>query len=152
MTPGLYVLTGSTGGNFGIVGNGVTLDLVCGTWAVPRACNVGDSGGSLGFSGNGYLNITAPGAGQPNQGLAIVSDRNNKATLSFGGNGAQTNSGTIYAASGTLHYNGNGASGSLNSLIDVGDFDFNGAPPALVSSYTQSANVSIPSSGLHLSQ
>jgi hypothetical protein len=146
----LYVLTGSTGGNFGIVANQVTLDLVCGTYAVPRACNVGESGGSLGFSGNGYLDITAPGAGQPNQGLAIVSDRNNTATLAFGGNGA-ANTGTIYAASGTLAYNGNGGLGT-DSLIDVGDFSFSGNPSAFVSTYTQAANVTVPSAGLHLSQ
>ena len=109
----------------------------------------GDSG--LTFRGNAYLDITAPTTG-PNQGLSIVADRNYNATFSFGGNGAQTNSGTIYAASGTLAYNGNGASGSLNSLIDVGDFNFAGNPSAFVSSYTQSANVSLPSSGLHLSQ
>ena len=71
MLPGLYVLTGSTGGNIGIVAHGGTLDLVCSTLGVPRACNVGESGGSLGFSGGGYLDITAPGAGQLNQGLAI---------------------------------------------------------------------------------
>jgi Flp pilus assembly protein TadG len=153
MLPGLYVLTGSTSlaGNSGIVANGVTLDFVCSTSGVPRACNVGESGGGLTFRGNAYLNITAPTSG-PNQGLSIVADRNYNATFSFGGNGAQANSGTIYAASGTLAYNGNGASGSLNSLIDVGDFSFKGSPSAFVSSYTQSANVAIASSDMHLSQ
>jgi hypothetical protein len=150
MLPGLYVLTGSTGGNIGIVAHGVTLDLVCSTLGVPLACNVGESGGSLGFSGGGYLDITAPGAGQLHQGLAIVADRNNTATLAFGGNGA-ANSGTIYAASGTLAYNGDGGLGT-DSLIDVGDFSFAGNPSAFVSGYTQAANVTVPSAGLHLSQ
>jgi hypothetical protein len=153
MLPGLYVLTGSTSlaGNSGIVANGVTLDFVCSTSGVPRACTVGESGGGLTFRGNAYLDITAPTFG-PNQGLSIVADRNYNATFSFGGNGAQANSGTIYAVSGTLAYNGNGASGSLNSLIDVGDFSFAGNPSAFVSSYTQSANVAIASSDMHLSQ
>lgn len=153
MLPGLYVLTGTTSlaGNSSIVANGVTLDFVCSTLGVPRACTTGESGGGLTFRGNATLDITAPTTG-PNQGLSIVADRNYTATFSFGGNGAQTNSGTIYAASGTLAYNGNGASGSLDSLIDVGDFSFAGNPSAFVSSYTQSVNVVITSSGMHLSQ
>jgi Flp pilus assembly protein TadG len=152
MTPGLYVLTGVTGGNFGIVGSaGVTLDLVCSTSGVPRPCaTAGEVGGSLSFSGGGYLNITAPAATALNPGLVIVADRNNTATLAFGGNGA-ANSGTIYAARGTLQYNGNGALGT-NSLIVVNDFSFAGSPSAFVSSYTQDKNVTVPPSSMHLSQ
>jgi Flp pilus assembly protein TadG len=155
MTPGLYVLTGVTGGNFGIVGNRVTLDLVCGTWSVPRLCaTAGEVGGSLSFNGGGTLTITAPNAPplppEPNAGLAIVADPNNIATLSFGGNGA-ANSGTIYAARGTLQYNGNGALGT-DSLIVVNDFSFAGTPSAFVSSYTQANNVTVPPSSMHLSQ
>jgi Flp pilus assembly protein TadG len=150
MLPGLYVLTGTTGGNIGIVGHMVTLDLVCSTSGVPRPCaSTGEVGGSLSFSGGGYLDVTAPVAGQTNQGLAVVADRNNTATQAFGGNGA-ANSGTIYAARGTLAYNGNGSLGT-DSLIVVGDFSFAGSPSAFVSSYTQAANVSVPT-GLHLSQ
>jgi Flp pilus assembly protein TadG len=156
MTAGLYVLTGDTGGNFDITGNGVTLYLTCSTSYAPRACTniggAGESGGSLSFGGNGSLNITAPTAGQANQGLSIVSDRNNTSTLSFGGNGTQTNSGTIYAARGNMSYNGNGASGSINSLVVVGSLTLIGNNSGFVSTYTQSANVLIPSSGLHLSQ
>jgi hypothetical protein len=151
MTPGLYVLTGVTGGNFGIVGNGVTLDLVCSTSGVPRACaSAGEVGGSLSFSGGGYLNLTGPVAPALNPGLAVVADRNNTATLAYGGNGT-TSTGTIYAARGTLQYNGNGALGT-NSLIVVNDFSFAGSPSAFVSSYTQDKNVTVPPSSMHLSQ
>lgn len=160
MTPGLYVLTGVTGGNFGIVGNGVTLDLVCGTWSTPRACNsAGEVGGSLSFNGNGYLNLTAPKAlalpavlppSLGVAGLAIFADRNNTATLAYGGNGA-ANTGTIYAARGTLAYNGNGGLGT-DALIVVKDFSFAGSPSAFLSSYTQANNVIVPASSMYLSQ
>jgi Flp pilus assembly protein TadG len=151
MTPGLYVLTGVTGGNFGIVGNGVTLDLVCSTSGVPRPCaTAGEVGGSLSFSGNGYLNITAPVAPALNPGLAIVADRHNTATLAYGGNGFAS-SGTIYAASGTLQYNGNGGLGT-DSLIVVNDFSFAGTNSAFLSSYTAANNVTVPPSNMHLSQ
>lgn len=97
-----------------------------------------------------YLNVIALGAGQPNQGLAIVSVRNNTATLAFGGNEVAY-SGTTYAARGALAYNDNGGVGT-DSLIGVGDLTRVGNPSASVSSYTQAANVSVPSSGLHLTQ
>jgi Flp pilus assembly protein TadG len=159
MLPGLYVLTGASGGNFGVVGNGVTLYLTCSTSGVPHTCaTTGEKGASIAFSGGGtsYLDITAPVAGQPNAGLAIVADRNlidpanNTPLLSFGGNGT-ANSGTIYAASGTLAYNGNGSLGT-NSLIVVNDISFAGSPSAFVSSYTQDKNVTVPPSLMHLSQ
>jgi Flp pilus assembly protein TadG len=159
MLPGLYVLTGASGGNFGVVGNGVTLYLTCSTSGVPHTCaTTGEKGASIAFGGGGtsYLDITAPVAGQPNAGLAIVADRNlidpanNTPLLSFGGNGT-ANSGTIYAASGTLAYNGNGSLGT-NSLIVVNDISFAGSPSAFVSSYTQDKNVTVPPSLMHLSQ
>lgn len=153
MTPGLYVLTGSTSlsGNSFINAPGVTLYFICGTPTLPRSCNFGESGGSISMRGNAYLTITAPTSG-PTQGLSMVSDRNNTSTLSFGGNGSATSSGTIYALNGTLAYNGNGAVTGLNSLVVAGDFSFAGNPSAFMSKYTQSANVSLPSSNLHLSQ
>ena len=152
MTGGLYVLTGSTSlaGNSFIIAPGVTLYFICGTPALPRACNSGESGGSISMSGSAYINITAPTSG-PTQGLSMVADRNNTSTLSFGGNGSAS-SGTIYALSGTLQYNGNGAGAGLDSLIVAGDLSFAGNPTAFMSSYNPSANVSIPPSDLHLSQ
>jgi Flp pilus assembly protein TadG len=153
MLPGLYVLTGPThlSGQTDIVANGVTLYFICGSPALPRACNNGESGGDLLFTGKGSLDITAPTTG-PTQGLSIIADRNNTGTFDFRGNADQTNSGTIYAASGTLNYRGNGAGYGLNSLVVVNDISFNGKPSGFNSSYTQAANVSVPSSGLHLSQ
>jgi len=152
MLTGLYVLTGSShlSGQSDIVANGVTLYFLCGTTTSPRACNVGESGGDLLFTGQGTLAITAPTSGAT-QGLSIVADRNNTATFSFRGNGAQSNSGTIYAKSGTLNYRGNGAGYSMDSLLVVGNIDFSGNPSAFQSNYTQQANVAIPSSGMHLS-
>lgn len=154
MLPGLYVLTGPTHltGQSDIVANGVTLYFICGTPAAPRACTPGETdGGDLLFTGQGTLAITAPTTG-PTQGLSIVADRNNAATFSFRGNGAQNNSGTIYAKSGTLNYRGNGAGYAMDSLMVLGNIDFSGNPSAFESSYTKEANVTIPSSDLHLSR
>ena len=153
MLPGLYVFTGSThlSGQSDVVAPGVTMYFTCGTPTVPRPCNTGESGGDLLFTGQGNLTITAPTSGLT-KGLSIVSDRNNIGTFSFRGNGAQTSSGTIYAKSGTLNYRGNGAGGVLDSLMVVGNIDFSGSPSAFKSSYTQSANVDIPVSDMHLSQ
>jgi Flp pilus assembly protein TadG len=154
MTPGLYVLTGSTGGNFNVTGTGVTLYLMCSTTYMPRPCTSGETdGGSLTFDGssNSSLNIIAP-TSPPNQGLAIVADPNNAATLKFGGNGTQNNSGSIYAKSATLHYNGNGAGNPMDSLIVVGNFSFAGNPSAFVSTFTKSANPPNLPIPLHLSR
>lgn len=160
MTPGLYVLTGTTAmsGNEVIVANGVTLYLLCGTPAAPAACAAGQSGGSLQMTGNAVLSITAPTSGptpgttQGTKGLAIVADRNNTATHTFRGNGTQANSGTIYALSGTLDMRGNGAVNNTDSLVVVKDLSFSGSNAAFQSSYTQAANVEIPASNMHLSE
>jgi Flp pilus assembly protein TadG len=152
MGRGLYVVTGSANINGNIVANGVTLYFVCGTYLAPRACNVGDSGGSLNFVGSNTLTITAPAAGEANQGLAIVADRNNTATLSFRGSQTTQNTGTIYAKSGTLNVNGDSTVVISDSLVVVGDVTFSGTVGVFKSTYTQEKNVTVPPSNMHLSQ
>ena len=87
--------------------------------------------------------ITAPPAGQPNQGLAIVADRNNTGTFSFRGTQTTQNTGTIYAKSGTLDVRGNTAVLVPDSLVVVGDLTFSGTVPVFQSSYSSAKNVSV---------
>jgi len=116
-----------------------------------RACNANEAGGDLLMTGQSVLNITAPTTG-PTAGLAIVSDRNNTATLGWRGNGAMQSTGTIYVKSGTLNYRGNGAGLPLDSLIVVGNLDFSGNPSQFKTTYTQSKNVQLPAGALYLSK
>jgi Flp pilus assembly protein TadG len=148
MAPGLYVLTGTTAmnGTDSIVGTGVTLYTVCSTLGVPRACNVGESGGTITMAGNETLAITAPTSG-PDMGVAIVADRNNTATFSLRGT---VSSGAIYLASGTLDFRGN-VGGSYNSQVVVGDISFNGTVTLTLNDAT-GAGPPVPPIGLHLSQ
>ena len=148
MLPGLYVLTGASSPN-SVVANGVTLYFICGTPTAPRACATGESGASLSMGGNDALTITAPTVGAT-MGLSMVADRNNTATFTFHGNGTQTNTGTIYLASGTVQDNGNG-SNAFDSLVVIGDLTFSGNPATLSSTYTQPANVVRTGSDIHLS-
>ena len=85
----------------------------------------GENGGDLLMTGNATLRITAPTSG-PTKGLAAVSDRNNTSEFGWRGNGTNTNTGTVYAKSGTFDYRGNGAGIFDDSLIVVGDLDFSG--------------------------
>ena len=96
--------------------------------------------------------ITAPPAGQPNQGLAIVADRNNTGTFSFRGTQTTQNTGTIYAKSGTLDVKGDSTVAIENSLVVVGDLTFSGTTGVFNSTYTLDKNVTVTPSGMHLSQ
>jgi hypothetical protein len=153
LQPGLYVIIGSNhySGQVDITATGVTLYFTCAVGTTPRACNNGESGGDLLMTGQASLTITAPTTGATT-GLAIVSDRNNTATIGFRGNGAQTSSGTIYAKSGTLQYDGNGAGLSLDSLVVVNDLDMSGNPSNFNLSYTADNNVTLLGTGLLLTQ
>lgn len=152
MGRGLYVLTGSANINGPIVAMGVTLYFVCGTYSAPLPCSSGQQGGSLAFTGNNTLTITAPDAGEANAGLAIVSDRNNTATISFKGTAGTSNTGTIYAKSGTLDLRGGVDVAISNSLVVVGDVTASGSVGVFNSTYTLDKNVTVPPSNMHLSK
>ncbi len=156
LKPGLYVVTGDNhlSGQTTVTAQGVTLYFACqgaGSPPAVRACNVGESGGSLLMTGQAELDITAPTNG-PLAGLAIAADRNNSAVFGWRGNGALQSTGTIYLKSGTLNYRGNGAGRALDSLIVVGNISFNGSPSTFESIYTVSKNVKLPPGALHLSR
>ena len=154
LQPGLYVIYGSNhvSGNTAITALGVTLYFVCATGTTPRACNSsGEAGGDLLMTGNATLRITAPASG-PTMGLAAVSDRNNTSEFGWRGNGTNTNTGTVYAKSGTFDYRGNGAGIFDDSLIVVGDLDFSGNNGTLQSTYTQANNVVVTAPSMGLTQ
>jgi hypothetical protein len=159
LQPGLYVIAGNSGTVWDLAGNastrltgsGVTLYFTCGTQTTPRPCNPGEEGATMDASGNGFIAVTAPTAGQL-QGLAIAFDRKNTATLRLTGNGSDNMTGTIYLAEGRLQMNGNGCSANYNALIVIKDLEMNGNPACLQSTYAQNQNVQIPPTALHLTR
>lgn len=155
LQPGLYVITGRwafAGTSMLDATSGVTLYFTCGSTSVPSPCAApGQDGGWLDAAGNGNINIVAPTSG-PTAGLAIAYDRLNTRELQLSGNGSGTVSGTIYGLSATMRYDGNGCARTHQSLIIVGDLEFNGNPACLRSNYALSANVYVPPNGLHLSR
>lgn len=155
LQPGVYVVVGLwafNGASDSLAGNGVTLFFGCGTTANVRPCNApGEEGGQMDFAGNGSLTITAPTTGDY-KGMAIWYDRLNTSELRMTGNGATTYSGSVYAKSAKMRYNGNGCSSALNALIIVKTIELNGSNACLTSNYTQSSNVQIPPGVLHLDQ
>jgi hypothetical protein len=157
LQPGLYVVTGTNhlSGQEVVTASGVTLYFTCqdSSTSTPnvRACNANESGGDLLMTGQSILNITAPTTG-PTAGLAIVSDRNNTAEMGWRGDGSLQSTGTIYLQNGTLNYRGNGAGLALDSLIVLGNLDFNGNPSQFKTMYSQSKNVQLPPGALYLSK
>ncbi len=107
LQPGTYVVTGTWDmkNNTNLTGTGVTLYVLCGTSATPRACNANEAGGKLDFK-NGNVAIAAPTSGA-NAGKAIIYDRNNVQNLDLQGNGNTSITGMVYLKSGTLAFNGN---------------------------------------------
>ena len=61
-------------------------------------------------------------------------------------------SGTIYAYSAKMRYDGNGCSKTSQSLIIVNTLEFNGNPACLKSDSTLNTNVYVPPDQLHLSR
>ncbi len=151
LDPGLYVVTGSNhySGQTTVVGHRVTFYFTCETGVTVRSCDSDEEGGDLLLTGRASLTVSPPTEG-PLKGLAILSDRNNTATIGFRGNGATGSSGTIYLPSGTLDYRGNGSGGYLDSLIVVNDVTFKGNPSGFNTTYTQENNVAAPPTGVHL--
>ncbi len=93
----------------------------------------------------------APTTG-PTAGLAIAYDRLNNRDLEISGSGTASYVGTIYALSANMRYDGNGCARTNQSLIVVGDLEFNGSPACLKSDYVMEKNVYVPPDNLHLSK
>jgi Flp pilus assembly protein TadG len=156
LSPGLYVIRSGVwdlAGNSSTVlrGSGVTLYFTCSDGSLPRACNPGEAGATMDFSGNGRIEIDAPTSG-PLAGLAIVYDRNNTSTLRFTGNGSGGMSGAVYAPSAKLLVNGNGCGNAYESVVVVQELEFNGNPACLRVDYDEDYNPSAEPGELHLDQ
>ncbi len=155
LQPGLYVVASGTqehySGPTAVNAPGVTLYFTCAdATGMPRTCSPGEAGAGLLMTGQASLTITAPTSGAT-QGISIMADRNNTQTFGFRGNGGAS-SGTIYAASGTFDYRGNGTGAALDSLIVVNDLTFSGNNATLSSSYTQEKNAGLPPARPYLSR
>jgi hypothetical protein len=120
LQPGTYVVTGTweSKNNTDLTGTGVTIYVLCGTSATPRACHANEAGGMLDFK-NGNVSLAAPTTGA-NQGRAIIYDRNNTQDLSLQGNGGTSIKGAVYLKSGTLDFNGNSCFGFENGPVVAG--------------------------------
>ncbi len=156
LQPGLYVVRAGTwdlSGNAStnLNGTGVTIYLTCSTGTAVRECNPGEAGATIDASGNGNLNLKGPTTG-PLQGVTILMDRQNTATLRLTGNGALGTTGAIYAKSGRLQGNGNGCANGINSMIVVKDIEFNGNPACLTINYTVAQNPKPKPSNLALDE
>jgi Flp pilus assembly protein TadG len=157
LSPGLYVISGSTklAGQHDILGTGVTLYFVCGTYPTPVACTSANQWDFDMNSQNTFLNITAPTTANAVNGaipgLAIVADRSWAGTFSFqGGGGGGTTTGAMYLKKGTLSYGGNTQALALNSLVIVDDVAMNGNPAFFGVNYVADQNVKLDPTGLHL--
>jgi hypothetical protein len=130
LQPGVYVITqgisiSSNNGAARIIGNRATLYLTCDNNSQAQACASGQKGSSLSISGSAIYQVSAPTSG-PYAGVAVFADRKNAATLSLGGNGADSWTGSIYAAAGALALSGNSGTTKLNAVIAVGTASLGG--------------------------
>lgn len=157
LTPGLYVIAGDSSTSWSLLGNstvtgvGTTLFFTCGTTTVPRPCSTGEAGAYLDAGGGGSLSIAAPTTG-PLRGVAVLYSRDNISELNLSGSGSGGFTGTVYARSGTLYFNGGSGGTSYNSAIVVADLRASGSSGLLNISYSITQNFQPPSSGLHLSE
>jgi hypothetical protein len=143
MNPGTYVFKGgiTVTGNGSLTGHGVTIYLACSNY--PTACTSGQTGAGMSVTGNGAVDLSAPSYGTY-QGLTVFSDRNNKSTIDFGGNGSARFVGTSYQLAGMLNLHGNGSNSSLNARIIASTVLISGNA-TVTDTYTQSANYVAPS-------
>ncbi|MFI5074596.1 MAG: hypothetical protein ACHP7G_06215, partial [Actinomycetales bacterium] len=118
----------------------------------------GSGGGGLVLTGTATLSLTEPDGG-PHDGWGIVAERDNPVRLIFRGDGTNRIDGTIYAASGTLDYGGNGPGGPvMDSLVVVGDLalgtssagDFGGQRAPFQSTYSQLNNTELTTNDIFL--
>ena len=146
--PGLYVVYGAVyenGNNAVIDSTDATIYLTCSSYPVP--CAPGSTGGVFGTVGKAiYMSLDPPNTG-PYQGLSIFSDRNNVSDVFLSAHDVNTMSGSIYAATGTVHLlavGGGSSTAVMRSMLVAGTLDLLGADFTLEVIYDRAANVPIP--------
>lgn len=141
LAPGVYVIEGgmTLSGNAQLdASGGVTLYFTCSTYAVSDtepSC-AGTNGISIGA--NATVDLVAPASGVY-QGISMMVDPNDPNSISIGGNGTDTLSGTVYAAASSLNVSGNGSGTTLNSIFIVSTLALSGNSSLDLAS-TQAAN------------
>ncbi len=115
MTAGIYVIAG---GGFAVSGNGIVSGSGVMIYNAGSAYpNPGGSFGSISFSGNTTVNLSAPTSG-PYAGVLIFQSRDNYRALALSGN-ASASGGTIYAASAALVLSGNANVTHLTAVVST---------------------------------
>jgi Flp pilus assembly protein TadG len=131
MAPGIYVFEDglNVGSSAVLTGNGVTLYFTCSGYSQTdtQPCNSGSVMNSLTTSGSGSYNLTAPSSGNY-QGVVLMQDPGNTASINMGGNSTDTVNGTIYAPSATLNVSGTASDGATtyNSIIVANSMSVSG--------------------------
>ena len=128
LSAGTYVITGAfevKGGSSVFSGlGGVTLYFTCGTARAPTACAApGEAGGYLKLDGGSGFGLSAPTTGDLAH-VLVYYDRLDTSPIVIDGNSGFDSTGTIYAKSAALEFNGSVV--GLDSLVDVGSVDLVG--------------------------
>ena len=100
LSAGVYYMEG---GGFSVSGGSV----VTGTSGVVIINAPGRPSDSISVSGKGVLDLTAPGSGQPFQGVALFQDPSSSITISFTGQANVTITGVVYAPAAPVSITGN---------------------------------------------
>jgi Flp pilus assembly protein TadG len=122
MTPGIYVIEGGfslTNGAGIVATGGVMLYFTCTGYSSTNTepCT-GADGGDIGIGGGGTYEQTAPSSGAY-QGVAIMVDPKDAATITMNNGGTLSLSGSVDAAGCPLIVTGGGTSSQINSVMSV---------------------------------
>ena len=114
--PGVYVVTGSSGGNvtwMDTAMHGVTIYLACATagGAYDASCATPANGGSITFSGGGSAALTSPTSGVYNGIVLLAAPKHTGTLLDNKGNGGSMLTGTVDMPSGDWSDTGGGSTG-----------------------------------------
>jgi Flp pilus assembly protein TadG len=118
----IYIGSGVTGGGFS--SNNTTYQMDPATSGGVMIYNASSNGLSMGGNSNSSFTLTAPTSGIY-QGIAYFQARNSTGTLTLGGNGSLSVTGTVYAPNASVSFGGNGSAAVTGQLI-VQDLSMNG--------------------------
>lgn len=140
MMPGVYVIEGglNLSGNAQLdASGGVTLYFTCSAYSgsdTEPSC----TGSDIAIGANATVDLVAPSSGVY-QGISMMVDPNDVNSITIGGNGTDTLSGTVYAPASALSVSGNGSGATLNSIFIVATLALSGNSSLDLAS-TQAAN------------
>lgn len=152
MAPGIYVFEGglSLGSNVTLQGSGVTMYFTCSGYSSSNTtpCVAGSSSdASFDASAGATYNLSAPSSGDY-QGILMMADPNNTATMNISGTSSVTTDGTIYAPNEAINVSGNGSGASLDSIIVASSLNVSGNGSLNLDATAQSNSPSVYDGGL----